>query len=61
VQGLSNCIVDNVFAHLWRQFRLLFFGRTKVGGKDILKRTWRDLSEYISLEVCGLRNLSVGT
>jgi len=23
----------------------------KVGGKDILKRTWKDLSGYISLEV----------
>jgi len=24
----------------------------KVGGKDILKRTWKDLSEHVSLEVC---------
>jgi len=29
----------------------------KVGGKDILKRTWKDLSEHISLEVsCFCKN-----
>jgi len=26
----------------------------KVGGKDILKRTWKDLTGYISLEVMTL-------